>query len=199
MTNQDKSLTKKPVLSIELKPSRRSLSLAGRGLTALSLPADLSGLYFKKAESYYRGDFVEQSYEQAFYWYKKAADLRNAEAQRRLGFMCNNALGVEKSYEQAVDWFKKAADQGDAKAQFNLGHSYYYGHGVEQSYEQANEWYKKAADQGNARAQCNLGDAYYYGEGLEVDQNKAIEFYKVSAAQHNKSAISRLKELGITI
>jgi TPR repeat protein len=60
-------------------------------------------------------------------------------------------------------------------------------------------WKRELSDKSYANAQYSLGYAYYNGEGVEIDQNKAIELYKASAAQHHKSAISRLKELGITI
>ena len=39
------------------------------------------------------------------------------DAQRMLGFVYFNGLGVTKDYENALIWFKKAAEQGDSIAQ----------------------------------------------------------------------------------
>ena len=101
---------------------------------------------------YQYGHGVEQSYETAVEWYRKAADQGNAAAQYNLGIMYQYGHGVEQSYETAVEWYRKAADQGNAYAQYSLGYMYMYGHGAEQSYAKAAEWYRKAKDQGYATA-----------------------------------------------
>ena len=132
---------------------------------------------------YKNGHGVEQSYETAVEWYRKAADQGNAAAQYNLGFMYQYGHGVEQSNEKAVEWYRKAADQGNAAAQYNLGFMYENGHGVEQSNEKAVEWYRKAADQGNAAAQINLGYMYENGHGVEQSYEKAVEWYRKAADQ----------------
>ena len=109
-------------------------------------------------DMYYFGHGVEQSYEKAVEWYRKAADQGYADAQTNLGYMYKNGYGVEQSYETAVEWYRKAADQGYANAQNKLGIMYDNGQGVEQSYEKAVEWYRKAADQGYPNAKKKLSE-----------------------------------------
>ena len=80
---------------------------------------------------------VEQNYEQAVYWFTKAAEQGNAEAQFALGFCYANGEGIEQNYEQAVYWYAKAAEQDNMDALYNLGKCYERGEGAEQNYDKA--------------------------------------------------------------
>ena len=115
---------------------------------------------FNLALMYIKGLGVEQSYETAALWYKRAANQGHADAQVNLAFMYIKGLGVEQSYETAALWYERAASQGNAKAQYNLAIMYEDGLGVEQSYETAALWYERAANQGHANAQFNLDLMY---------------------------------------
>ena len=137
---------------------------------------------------YYNGQGVEQSYEKAVIWYKKAAEQGNANAQCSLGYCYDEGQGVKLSHEKAVYWFQKAAEQGYASAQCNLGVCYDNGQGVEQSYEQAAYWYKKSAEQGDSDAQFSLAVCYENGEGVEQSYEKAVYWYKKSAEQGDSDA-----------
>ena len=95
---------------------------------------------------------IEQDYEQAAYWCRKAADQGLDKAQFILGSYYSKGIGVKTDLESAVYWFKKAADQGCDQACFILGTCYESGKGIEQDYEQAAFWYRKAADQGHKDA-----------------------------------------------
>ena len=108
------------------------LAGAEAGMTAKEM-ADL-------ADQYYNGDGVEQSDEQAVYWYRQAADLGDAYAMAKLGWMYRNGRGVEQSDEEAVRWYRPAAELGNADAMTNLGWMYRNGRGVEQSDEEAVSW-----------------------------------------------------------
>ena len=55
---------------------------------------DLANEYWEKGD-----------YEQAFYWYKKAADQGNADTQFNLGLMYYEGQGVLQDYELAFRWF----------------------------------------------------------------------------------------------
>ena len=67
-------------------------------------------------DMYTNGQCIEQSYETAAEWYRKAAEQGNAGAQYSLGFMYENRQGVEQSYKTAVEWYRKAAAQGHESA-----------------------------------------------------------------------------------
>ena len=67
---------------------------------------------------------MPRSYAKANYWYKKAAEQGDADAENNLGNAYSNGQGVPKSYTKANYWFTKAAEQGEADAENNLGNAY---------------------------------------------------------------------------
>jgi len=72
----------------------------------------------------HRGLGRPQSYQDAYRWYKKAADKGLAEAQSNLGLIYKNGWGVQRDYQQALGWYRLAADQGDAISQYQIGKMY---------------------------------------------------------------------------
>jgi len=115
--------------------------------------------------------------------HRQAAELGDAEAQNKLGFMYARGEGVAEDDQEAAKWFRKAAEQGYAKAQLNLGLSYAKGEGVQEDDQQAVKWFRKAAEQGYAKAQFNLGIMYMNGEGVAEDDQEAVKWYRKAAEQ----------------
>ena len=74
------------------------------------------------------GEDVDKDLNQAVFWYKKAADKGNAEAQQYLGYAYGRGLGVPQDWVQAHMWFslvgaipdKKVALQDKALAKQNI-------------------------------------------------------------------------------
>ena len=87
---------------------------AFEGLRTLSLDAEPTfGIEDKcriLGHCYYYGNGVEQSYEQAVRWYRKAAELGESTAMRNLGYCYSNGRGVERSQAEADKWYKKAKE-----------------------------------------------------------------------------------------
>ena len=54
---------------------------------------------------------IQQNYDRAFYWYKKAADQGTAVAQYTIGTMHEKGQGVVRSQIEAVQWYRKASAQ----------------------------------------------------------------------------------------
>ena len=162
---------------------------------------------------YYKGIGVDKDYDQAAYWYRKAAEQGNKEAQFGLGICCY----ISHDYRQAVDWFRQAAKQGEANAQYHLGFCYQFGTGVDKNNQKAMYWYGKAAEQGNedakeqlktidniknsqtytfferyikkaesgdVEAQCFLAN-HYHSKG---DHSQALSWYHKAAEQNNTDA-----------
>lgn len=69
---------------------------------------------------YEKGLGVPKDYEQAFKWFKKAAEQGHPDAQYDLGLMYSRGRGVPQDSEQAAKWFKKAAEQEHLDAQSHL-------------------------------------------------------------------------------
>ena len=94
---------------------------------------------FAKGYAYYH----EKDYEEAFFWFKKAADQNHANACEWCGHCYENGYGTEKDYTKAVSYYNKAINLGNIDAMFDLGTCYYYGHGVNKDYRIAFSWLKK--------------------------------------------------------
>ena len=126
-------------------------------------------LWSDLGEMYLYGFGVEQNYEQAVCWLRKAADQGNANAQVSLGYMYLNGYGVEQKDEQALYWFNVAAKQGNVEWQGTLGWEHY----LRKNYKEAANWFRLAAENGEASAQQALRDMYDRGCGVELDHAQA--------------------------
>lgn len=146
---------------------------------------------------YYYGRGVVKNYEKAFYWYKKAAEQGNTNAQMMLAFMYFNAQGTVKDIDASIYWNKKAADGGSWYAWGQLGHIYK----ELLNYTEALYCFKKAAESPTDKktkqyAQYMVGCSYEYGLGVSVDIAEAKRWYRLSADEGYDYAIKRLEELG---
>ena len=65
---------------------------------------------------YADGQGVEQNFEEASKWYRKAAEQGVAEAQYRLGILYRDGNGVPQDMEYAYGWYSVAAHLGHVKA-----------------------------------------------------------------------------------
>ena len=88
------------------------------------------------------GGEVEQSYEKAAYWAKKAAENGDATAQIRLGSFYFSGQGVKKNEQMALYLWRKAAIQGRDEAMFSLGKYY---ESVKQ-YKEGAKWFRSYAE-----------------------------------------------------
>ena len=93
-----------------------------------------------------------KKFEEAVYWYKKAAVQGNIEAQFELSGMYFHGVGTKQNYSEAYKWCKLAAERGSIVAQYDLGVYYLKGKGTEKDYKLAVKWFRKAASQGNEAA-----------------------------------------------
>jgi TPR repeat protein len=117
-------------------------------------------------------------YTQAAFWYRKAAEQGNSDAQYLLGYFYLNGRGVPRDYTQAVLWYRKAAEQGDADAQEALGDLYNNGRGVPRDYAEAYFWYDLAAAGEDA---SDEGDA---SDDPDASGSKHVAKDRDAAASH---------------
>jgi TPR repeat protein len=128
----------------------------------------------------------------AAYWYGKAAEKGDPEAERKMGFICANGVGIAKDQKQAALWYSKAAESGDKDAQFELGLLYLNGIGVAQDTKLALKWLENAAEQGLVKAQLKLGDIYADRSAPSFDESKAVPWYTAAAKQGDNYATLHL-------
>jgi len=94
---------------------------------------------------YFYGLGVEQDYDEAEAWYRRAADQGLAAGQFGLGLIYQDGYGVARDPAQAARWYELAAEQGFADAQYNLALMYEAGNGVTADKIEAYKWYSLAA------------------------------------------------------
>ena len=144
--------------------------------------------YCKEGERLYS----DKKYEQAIYWFQKAADAGNSAAQKNLAICYFNGYGVEKDVEKAIYWWQKAADAGNSTAQNSLAYRYFAGDGVEKDVEKAAYWCQKAADAGYSAAQYRLAFCFLKGDGVEKDVEKAVYWWQKAADAGDSDAQNSL-------
>jgi len=149
------------------------------------------------ARLYERGDGVESSNKDSFYWYEKSAKQGNADAQCSLGFIyiIGNSF-VRPNPLESVKWFEKAAAQNDKFALCSLGIAYEQGDGVKLDKKKSLAYYKKAADLGHSTAQVSYAD-YFFKKNLNHSSTKAedeicLKYLKMAASQIDTEAFLKL-------
>lgn len=126
---------------------------------------------------------VTRNAEDALFWFNRAAELGDADAQRILGLIHRKGGTGPRNDELAAKWFAAAAQQGNETAQFEFGLALLEGRGVPVDLIAAVFWLEKASNQGLAIAQYELGVAYAFGKGVSEDQREALRLLKKAAGQ----------------
>jgi TPR repeat protein/uncharacterized protein YecT (DUF1311 family) len=107
-------------------------------------------------------------WEQAFAWYRKAAERGDAEGQYRLGFYLLNQF---RRTTEAAEWLKRAADQGHRKAMYLYAQ-------MERSPSERFSAMRRAAEAGSPEAMFRTGEMLLQGEGTPADKPAALEWFK---------------------
>ena len=149
-------------------------------------------LMYQYGACFEQGWGVPQDYEQAFAWYKKAANQGQKNAFGAVGGLYRLGHGVTADAKQSFAWFTKGAEHNDPNAMLCAGNCYYTGFGVEKDLVKAAQWWSKAADMDNGFALSQMGDAYYDGLGVEKDLAKAVDCYKKAVEKGVPNALYRL-------
>jgi TonB family protein len=126
---------------------------------------------------------TKPDYTQAADLFRQAAERGLPRAQRALGELYREGVGVPRDPAEAAKWLRKAADKDDARAQSSLAALYASGQGVPQSDKEAVKWFKKAANGGDKSGQLALGVLYANGRGVSKDALEAVKWYRAAAEQ----------------
>jgi uncharacterized protein len=145
------------------------------------------------AVRYGNGKGVPQDVNEAFKWYRKAAEQGNAIAQNKLGELYESGQdasghGVPRDIDESFKWYRMSAEQGYPLAQVSLGWMYNSGLGAPQNFKEVVKWTRKAADQGDAEGQYLLGWRYFVGKRVPQDFDVASFWLSKAAQQGHASA-----------
>ena len=121
----------------------------------------------------------EERYQEALHWYKKSAEVGNADSWFNIGFLYWEGKGVEKDQAYAVSCYEKelARDPNHSGGNNHLGKAYFLGQGVPQDYAKAFHHLSIAHDKrGSKWGVFYLAKCCFYGLGTPQDYGKALEY-----------------------
>ena len=148
---------------------------------------------YQKGKDYYEGkNGITKDYTEAFKWYKKGADLGNANCINALGLMYKSGHGVVKDSIEAARMYQKAAEMGLTSAQYNYGLALLNGSGIKKNEAEGAKWIQKAAEKGSVSAQSKLGSLYLKGNGVLKDYAESIKWSRKAAEQNNAVGYNNL-------
>ncbi len=96
--------------------SRGEYEQAYNTMRSLAETADHGLAQYYVAMMYLRGHGVEQSYDEAAGWFRKAAEQGIKQAQYNLAELYMKGRGVPKDYEYAYAWYRAGAEQEHKKS-----------------------------------------------------------------------------------
>jgi TPR repeat protein len=172
-------------------------SAEGTDITQLKADAQkgYASQQIELAAAYFTGNGVTQDAKQAAYWYQKAAEAGDPEAENEIGFFYQAGIGVSVDRARALHWYQLAAASGLTRAKVNLGVLYVWGIGVAKDEELAVQFFHEAASRGDGVAASYLGDLYYFGIGVKQDKAAAETWYKTGVKLHDPVAAYNLGTL----
>lgn len=109
---------------------------------------------------YLNGNIVKQNYNQAFRWYKFAAESGFPLGQANLADCYMQGWGVKKNIEEAMRWTKEAASNGFGNSQLWLGKCYIKGDYVDQDIEEGERLLRLAAAHDESDPFVDIDEAY---------------------------------------
>lgn len=172
-------------------------------LQTLAVQGDASAQY-QLGNRYYAGTDVKQDYDQAFLWYRRAAQQGDMESQFKLGNMYLMGEGVSQSDIEAATWYKLAADQGHTSASHNYDNLQRIlqipGERIDATKEAVAPQLVQVDEEVEAPAEFvetaediyQNAMAYAFGDGHEKNSQKAFELFRSAAEQGHAPAQYRL-------
>jgi TPR repeat protein len=154
---------------------------------------------------------VEESYEVAEYWYRKAIDTPNCGGLYGMNHQAENSLSfllvTLGRYSEAAITYRILAEKEFIPAQLQMARLYRDGLGVTQSHKMSAKWFRKAANLGSAIGQFKMGIMYSHPVrtssksryaknkfNLPYDLKKSRTWYRKAAEQNHLSAMFNLAQ-----
>ena len=119
-------------------------------------------------------------------------------AERDMGMLYDQGLGVESDPDEALEWFEKAALHGDGYSQWQMGMAHVKGEAREKDSSKAVEYFRQSAESGNANGMNSLAVMYASGDGVVQDYAKAMALYEQSGEAGNPHAYRGLAVMYLT-
>jgi len=130
---------------------------------------------------------LKPSASEAFTWYMKAAEIKDAEGQYLVAKCLYEGNGVRRNVTEALEWASKSAAQGYMLALLLMA-ALYESRGQSDDLERAVELYTELSRRGDRTARCKLGLCYYFGRGVKQDYKVSAEWLRNCALQGEPEA-----------
>ncbi|MFC1614293.1 tetratricopeptide repeat protein [Gemmatimonadota bacterium] len=129
----------------------------------------------------------------SYYWYRKAAEQDDANAQYMVAFMLQIGCGIEQNEEQAFRWYYKAAMNDQTDSYYAIAKCYALGIGVEKDEERAYPYLMLACCFNDPLSLIQRGLMSLYGwYPVKQNMNEALEWILKAAKCENKLALIAL-------
>ncbi|WP_128331470.1 tetratricopeptide repeat protein [Apibacter sp. HY039] len=138
---------------------------------------------------YEYGIGVDENSQEAFRWYKFAAEKGSIGSKYRLGLAYKYGMGTEENLAESFVWFQDAAQEGNFHAQYHAAMMLLKGEGVEQDLNKAITLLLEIAEKGHIEAQFELGNCYLIGKGVEEDEVQAMAWYQKAAENGHEQSL----------
>ena len=120
--------------------------------------------------------------DEAFKWFKMAADLGDAEGLYEVGECYDYGRGVARDKSEAIKFYQQSSEKGNGDASYKLARLYdpnenKDSNAVNTDKATAFQFYKKAAEQGNPYGQLYLAHCYEKGIFVEKNDTEAFNLY----------------------
>lgn len=151
---------------------------------------------FLLGRAYARGEGVARSYEQAGFWYRKAAEQGNLKAMHNLGVLYLEGKGTPRDEKQGFALIKRAAEAGDPKSVAQVGILLCNGTGVAKDPVGGMAWLERGVKEGSPdalvfMARKKLGDP----AASPADKKEAVSMLVKAAEQNDVVACGELAEV----
>jgi uncharacterized protein len=142
---------------------------------------------------YLRGDAVPKDAAQAVTWFRRGAELGNADAMVRLGAALLSGTGVKTDPVEALKWIERGAAVDQPVALATLAALYDQGKLVTADPAKARELYARAAERGYGLAASILAGHFIAGtNGTPKDDGKAFYYATLAAKAHDSGGTALL-------
>jgi TPR repeat protein len=151
---------------------------------------------FLLGRAYARGEGVARSYEQAGFWYRKAAEQGNLKAMHNLGVLYLEGKGTPRDEKQGYTLIKRAAEAGDPKSIAQVGILLSNGTGVAKDPVQGMVWLERGAKSGSPDALVFLARKKLRDPSSSIaDKKEAVVLLAKAADQNDLVACGELSEV----
>ncbi len=138
---------------------------------------------FEICRRYFEGIGIEQSYEKAYEYFKRATECGdNNTAIYSLALCYEHGYGVDKNENEAYNQYNKLHENGSFQGTFEIGRMHLLGIGCVASEKKAIEMFKIAASKDIPEAFYYIGVCFNDGIYLKQDHEKAYKYFKKAAS-----------------